>query len=277
MRGILIIFFLCVSFITFGQPPTEEVLTNDIIIQLSKAGLDKDVIKSKINTSKCNFTTTTADLMNLSKNKVPNDVINLMIKKENNIKTNPATVAIDVTKFNDLKYGIYILDTATNKYTELNPTVVLDKNSMDFEHKVKSGFGSLFGSKDYISINGLESPQKFYNYRPSFVFVFDTSITTRVTGNNGWENLHSPNDFFLLKMYTTKKNREFTLGKNSKVGTEIALDDKMKIPFSTRKIRNGVYAVYPTDPILKGEYTFLFVSAFKFIGSNRKLYDFSVR
>ncbi len=277
MRGILFMCFLFANFASYSQQPTEEVLTNDIIIQLSKAGLDKDVIKSKINTTKCNFTTSTLDLLNLSKNKVPNDVITLMIKKENNTKTNPATVPIDVSKFNDLKYGIYILDTGTNKYVELNPSVVLDKTSLDFEHKVKNGFSSIFNSKDYISINGLESPQKFYSYRPSFIFVFDTSSTAATTGNAGWENLHSPNDFFLLKMYTTKKNREFTLGKTSKVGTEVALDDKMKISFSTRKLRNGVYAVYPTDPILKGEYTFLFVSAFKFIGSNRKLYDFSVR
>lgn len=277
MKRILFLFFLFLNIISFGQPPVEEVLTNDKIIQLSKAGLDKEVIKSKINISKCNFTTTTTDLLNLSKNKVPNDVITLMIKKENNIKTNPATVLIDVNKFNDFSYGIYILDSVTNKYTILNPSIVLDKNSEDFEHKMKSGLGSWFGSKNYISISGLESSQKFYNLRPSFIFVFDTSSMAATTGNVGWENLHSPNDFFLLKMYTTKKNREFTIGKNSKVGTEIALDDKIKIPFSTRKIRNGVYAVFPTDPILKGEYSFLFVSAFKFIGSNRKLYDFSVR
>jgi hypothetical protein len=277
MKLFILICFTSLSLFGFGQPPAEETLTNEIIIQLSKAGLDKDVIKSKINLSKCNFSTTTADLINLNKNKVHGEVINLMIKKENSVKNNPASTPIDVEKFNGLKYGVYLYDTAIGKYIEIKPLLVLDKNSAYFEDRLSSGLDKLFSSKEFASIKGLSSTNKFYTYKPLLFFVFDTTATAPKRGNIGWENVTSPNDFFLIKMNTTKNNREFGLGKNSTTGTEIAVNDKIKIPFSTRKLRKGVFMVYPTDPILKGEYCFAFVSAFKFTGTNRKLYDFSVR
>jgi hypothetical protein len=277
MKLYLYIFFTFICFVTVAQPPAEETLTNETIIQLTKAGLDKDVIKSKINTSKCNFTTTTADLISLSKNKVNGEVINLMIKKENSVKNNPASTPIDIEKFNGLKYGVYLYDTAIGKYVEIKPSLVLDKNSAEFEDRISSGLDKLFSSKEFASIKGLSASTKFYSYKPLLFFVFDTTATAPKRGNIGWENITSPNDFFLIKMSTTKNNREFGLGKNSTTGTEIAVSDKIKIPFSTRKLRKGVFMVYPTDPILKGEYCFAFVSAFKFTGTNRKLYDFSIR
>jgi hypothetical protein len=278
MKGLLFIFFLCVSLLSLGQPPpVEEILTNETIIQLTKAGLDKEVIKSKMNTSKCSFTTTTADLMNLSKNKVPNDVIALMIKKENSIKTNPATFPVDLTKLDNLKYGIFTLDSVTNRYYAIRPAQVLDENSMDFEHQLKSGFEKLFNKKEYISISKVEAPLKFFTYKPVFIFIFDTLATAPKTGNVGWENLTVPNDFFLVRMAPTKKNREFQIGKNSVVGNELNINDRLKIPFTTRKLRNGAFLVFPTDPIVKGEYCFIFASAFKFIDRNRRLYDFSVK
>src|SRR5262249_48390626 len=61
----------------------KETLTNKSVVDLTKAGLSKDVIISQINSSDCKFDVTTNSLIALKKDGVQDDVINAMITKTN--------------------------------------------------------------------------------------------------------------------------------------------------------------------------------------------------
>ena len=58
-----------------------EVLTNQTIIQLYRAGISKSVIAAKINNSTCNFDLSTNGLVDLKNNGVPDDIVTTMVNK----------------------------------------------------------------------------------------------------------------------------------------------------------------------------------------------------
>jgi hypothetical protein len=61
----------------------QETLTNSTIVALTKAGLGSNVIMQKINSSRCNFKTSTDDLIALKKAGISDEVIRLMIEVAN--------------------------------------------------------------------------------------------------------------------------------------------------------------------------------------------------
>lgn len=83
------IFTLIFAFAVFAQT---ETLTNADIIEMSKVGLDKQLIFDKINTSKNNFDTSTNGLIELRKAGVDNTVIKFMMDrtKANTTVSEPA-------------------------------------------------------------------------------------------------------------------------------------------------------------------------------------------
>jgi hypothetical protein len=58
-----------------------EVLTNKMIIEMNKAGLDKEIIITKIAASECKFDLSTNALITLKNQKIPNEVITAMMNK----------------------------------------------------------------------------------------------------------------------------------------------------------------------------------------------------
>jgi hypothetical protein len=64
---------------TTGKKPSGEVLTNESVIQMVTAGLSKDVILAKIQSTKTSFDITSNGLVNLNTSKVPKDVIKVMM------------------------------------------------------------------------------------------------------------------------------------------------------------------------------------------------------
>jgi hypothetical protein len=58
----------------------QEILTNSTIIALTKAGLGSNVIIQKINSSRCNFKTSTDELIALKKAGISDEVIRMMIE-----------------------------------------------------------------------------------------------------------------------------------------------------------------------------------------------------
>jgi len=56
-----------------------EVLTNESVIQMVTAKLNKNIILAKIQGTKANFDTTTDGLVSLNTNKVPKEIIQVML------------------------------------------------------------------------------------------------------------------------------------------------------------------------------------------------------
>jgi len=57
-----------------------EVLTNDKVITMVKAGLPPSIIVNRIHASKTNFNTDTDELIRLQQARVPREIINAMVE-----------------------------------------------------------------------------------------------------------------------------------------------------------------------------------------------------
>lgn len=81
MKHLTIILFLtaCLTFTAFAQGT--EILTNAIVIEMSKVGLGREIILKKINDSKNSFDVSTDALIELKKANVADDVIALILEK----------------------------------------------------------------------------------------------------------------------------------------------------------------------------------------------------
>ncbi|HEV7645407.1 MAG TPA: hypothetical protein VGO50_15800 [Pyrinomonadaceae bacterium] len=91
---LMIIFIFAFTGAAFAQI---ETLTNVEIVEMTKVGLDKELIKEKINISKVNFDTTTNGLIELRKANVDNEVIKFMMDKsrlQETAKTEAAKPAV---------------------------------------------------------------------------------------------------------------------------------------------------------------------------------------
>ena len=95
MKHLTKILFL-IACLTFSASAQTETLTNSTVIEMSKIGLDKEIIIKKINESENKFDISTNALIELKKNGVENAVITLMLERANR-KTidNPISTPID--------------------------------------------------------------------------------------------------------------------------------------------------------------------------------------
>src|SRR5689334_12265896 len=62
---------------------SKEIITNQSIIDMCKAGFSKSLLLSKIENSDCQFNVNTDGLIELKKQKVPETIIDAMMKKGN--------------------------------------------------------------------------------------------------------------------------------------------------------------------------------------------------
>lgn len=76
----LCLIFVCTTFAVFGQ---DEILTNNEVILMTKSGLSKDLIVRKISGSKGNYETSAQSLIELKKSGVADEVIELMLERQN--------------------------------------------------------------------------------------------------------------------------------------------------------------------------------------------------
>src|SRR5258708_16404793 len=75
MRAFFIVAFLMASLLTTRSVGAQEVLTNESVVEMVKAGLSERVIIAKIRNSPTKFDTQTDALIALKKNGVPEKVI----------------------------------------------------------------------------------------------------------------------------------------------------------------------------------------------------------
>jgi hypothetical protein len=83
--GVLCLVFVTTSLATNAQEGAAEVLTNQKIEMMVKAGLDSSIIINKIHSSKTSFNTNTDELIRLKQIRVPAEIINAMVEASGNI------------------------------------------------------------------------------------------------------------------------------------------------------------------------------------------------
>src|SRR6185369_12694199 len=109
-----------------------EVLTNDQVITMVKAGLSTPIIVNKIRSSKTNFNTSTDELIRLKQARIPDEIVNAMFEASTHTSAVSSTMgAGDVSKAdpNDPssahEAGIYLLEEkdGQRKMIQLEPSV----------------------------------------------------------------------------------------------------------------------------------------------------------
>ena len=118
-----------------------EVLTNDKVVTMTRAGLPTTIIVNKIRASKTNFNTSTEELIRLQQTRVPADIINAMVEASSSASTvTPRTGAGDVSKTDPHdpvsahEAGIYLWESREGKQTmtQLNPRFRANRNQAAF-------------------------------------------------------------------------------------------------------------------------------------------------
>lgn len=262
--------------VTFIYSQTDEVVTNQTILQLQKAGLSKEVIKAKIQSSNCNFDLSTDGLIALKKALVPDDIINAMFAKSATLNKPPSIVNAETSNI-PLSSGIYYLDSANNNYIEFDPSVLSNQKSGGFGESLKRSFSTLFNAKLRASISGSQAHTKFNTNKQVFLFVFDSTAGGFSNSNSIWSSVQSPNEFFLVKLTVVKNSREVVVGKQNNIKSDIGIEDELKVAFTVKKIKKAVYEVTPTGTLSTGEYCFMFAASSMYSGQTHKVYDFSIK
>lgn len=171
--------------------------------------------------------------------------------------------------------GIYYKNKRTKKYFELEPSILTNSTTGGGEEFVKRTLISgLFNAKMRGAVSSVEADLKIRTYNPLFYFVFDTVSSSFATVGTPLV-AQRPKDFILIKMKQSKNSREIVFGKYNNIGSNIGVDNKAKIPFSSIKIRKGVYEVTINEPLEPGEYCFLYAVESQVQSMGTKIYDFS--
>ncbi|MCW3073500.1 MAG: hypothetical protein JWP69_569 [Flaviaesturariibacter sp.] len=252
----------------------QDTLTNASIIKLIGLGLSKEVVVKKINTSVCKFNMSVSGLEQLQKGKVPQEIISMMLSKDA-APTTTVSAPIVIPK-QKLEPGIYYLDSATNTFLEIDPSMITNAKSGGAEQVILRSISGLFKAKQKAVLAGVTS-----NYalpkRPMFAFVFDSSKKSlNADAVSGWGNIRTPNEFMLVRLSVKKASRELVTGSENNLQSEAGVEEKSRVMFKSEKSKTqgGVYYVTISETLPKGEYAFMYAGSIQ--EATPKVYDFSV-
>lgn len=290
MRKLIIlstfIITLCFAGAAFGQ---EEVLTNDEIISLAKAGLSTSIIVDKVRTTpKSNFDLTTDGLIKLKQAGVNDDIVAAMLaSKARSMPVQPtvtAPVAYAVNQnvgdpndpMSPHTYGIYLFEERDGgrKMTQLTPNVSAQNRTGGlFTSSLTYGIGKV---KIKANLPGRSAKLQIENTTPVFYFYLDVTSG----GLNTMSGIPStPNEFSLVRFNQRSDNREVTIGKANVFGAKGGLSDEYVVQFKSEDMGNGIFKITPGAPLTKGEYGFYLVNSGNSNAANAvgsKFFDFGV-
>lgn len=265
---------------TFAQ---EEIMTNDEVISLVKAGLSGAVIINKIRTSKSNFDLSTDSLIKLKQAGVSDEIVTAMLEAKSGKTISTATPgATGAGNPNDPSsphdFGIYLFENKNEvkKMTQLTPNVsAQNRTGGGFTASITPlGLGKV---KTKANLPGTTATLQLQDAQPVFYFYLDT----KSGGLNTSSGIPStPNEFALVKFNIRSDNREVTISKQNAYGGKGGLSDEYVVPFTAESLGNGVFKITPKAPLKNGEYGFYLINSG---GSNTsaavgaKFFDFGVK
>ena len=283
-RFMLTLFLAGLIFLALPSPITaqEEVMTNDEVISLSKAGLSPGIIISKIRSSKSNFDLSTDSLIKLKQSGVPDDIVAAMLEAKSGRVANGApgnASSGDDDPNNPMSkhsYGIYLYEVRgeARKMTQLAPNVsAQNRTGGTLTSSLTYGISKV---KVKSNLPGRNAALQIKDTQPVFYFYLDVSSG----GLNTASGIPaSPNEFAMIRFNQRSDNREVTIGKANVFGAKGGLSDEYVVQFNTEDLGNGVYRVTPAAPLRTGEYAFYLLNSGNSNASaavGAKFFDFGV-
>lgn len=257
-----------------------EVLTNEKVVTMTKAGLPVSIIVNKIRSSKTNFDTSTDELIRLQQARVPTETINAMVEASGSASVATSRIgAGDVSKTdpNDPlathDAGIYLYQEkdGQRKMIQLEPSVSKQtKAGGFFASAMTYGIAKI---KFKAALSGENSSLQIDNPRPVFYFYFEVK-SSGLSSSSSYAT--SPNEFVLVKLNTKSNTREVTVSQANAFGAQTGAMDKSSRAFNYEKIAPGVYKVTPQAELAEGEYGF-YNGAGAGPTGGAKIFDFGIK
>jgi len=233
----------------------QEVLTNDSVIQMVKAGLPEAVVIAKIKGTATKFDLKTDSLVNLKKAGVSDKVLEAMmapgspatgVQAPAPAAAPPAAAAAGSLRDRDVIYHLI-----GGKYVEMFATSANLETNMAF-----------FQSKSEVVLEGRKSKYRISDKQPVFLSTWGPTDAPLVKLKPG-----DSNDDRNLKI---SSGAFMPFGGTQKMGVR----NEDKIAISIERDARGFYKVTPAAPLPPGEYGFILASGFG--AGVGKIFDFGV-
>ena len=232
----------------------QEVLTNDSVIQMVKAGLPEAVVIGKIKSTATKFDLKTDSLVGLKKAGVSDKVLEAMVAA-GSVSAAPTTampappapaVAAGSIKNQDVIYQL-----VAGKYVELFATSANLETNMAF-----------FQSKSEVVLEGKKAQYRTSEKQPVFLSTYSSTDAPLVRLKPGDEH----ND----RNLKIGSGAFMPFGGTQKMGVR----NEDKIPVTIERDARGFYKVTPSAALAPGEYGFILATGFG--AGSGKVYDFGV-
>jgi hypothetical protein len=233
----------------------QEVLTNESVIAMKKAGLSEGVILAKIRNSPSKFDTSTQALVGLKQAGLSDAIIEAMVGVPGPggaVAAPPAAGAPRGAAAGLPQGRETIFHLKGSQYVELVPAVASIETNFQF-----------FTSKSELVLKNRKAPYRTEERQPVFFSVW------------------APNEVPLVKLKPgddhDDRNLKFSSGAFMPYGgtqkTGVRSEDT--IPVESEKDPRGFYRLKPKEPLKPGEYGFVLTHGFV-AGAGGKIYDFGV-
>jgi hypothetical protein len=235
----------------------QEVLTNDSLVSLKKAGLSDSIIISKIRSSQTKFDVTTKGLIGLKNAGLSDQVIEAVVNAGSATTAPaapaaaaPAAPAAAAAPAASKETIVYLVG---GKSVELVPA----NASMEFS----SGF---FDSKSELVLRGRKAQYRIADKKPVFYSTWSANDAPLVRLKPG-----SDHDDRNLKI---SSGSFAPFGGSLKYG--VRSEDRVDMEASEKDAR-GLYKLTPKEPLKPGEYGFVLTYGMA-AGASGRVYDFGV-
>lgn len=255
-----------------------DTLNNEKIVKLSKLGLQTSVIINKIQTSYTSFDVSTDALIELSEKGVSAEIINEMMR----INQQAIIEILNQKDINDpltnREPGIYYYNpkNEAKPFRKVDPSVITSFKSGGFGAALAQELTYGIAKSNMISsLSGGKSRLQIEEDSPLFYMYFSKKS---LSGSDNWffATASSPNEFDIVYLYNNKKNREMKIGDMNAYSKNLGIPDDVKVPFEYEEVEIGIYKIYFSQPLKRGEYCFVYKSATPTNYNNNKVFDFGI-
>jgi hypothetical protein len=260
--------------IALASPTTAEVMTNQTVLSLLKAGLGDELVIAKINSEPCDYDVSTDGILSLKSSGASERVIAAMVTRCASASEARGVAGDDASPDPMVRHspGIYVLE-SWQKPTALQPVSASKSSGMK-----TSGNGSIvFPLIAKLILPGAVSRLPVQSANPTFFFYFNPNdLAVSDFGQEHSSAAQSPDAFSLVHFKQRRDTRELEMGRASAYGGSLVsfrkgLTLKNSIAFRSEKRGNGIYEV-SAGPLEAGEYAFVFTGG----DDNSRVYDFTV-
>jgi hypothetical protein len=249
--GLVLVAAMCLA-VPASVSLAQEVLTNDSVIQMVKAGLPEAVVIAKIKSTATKFDLKTDSLVNLKKAGVSDKVLETMVAagSPSTASATPApptpALAAGALKMQDVVYQLI-----GDKYVELMPLSASMETNFAF-----------FQSKSEIVLPGRKAQYRTGEKTPVFLTTYAPTEAPMVKFKAGDDH--------------DDRNLKFSSGAFMPFGgtQKTGVRNEDKIAVTTERDPRGFYRVKPSAPLPPGEYGFVVTTGFS-MGTG-KIFEFGV-